>query len=52
MLQEVDDTELEDVSAGFAEDASHCDLLNASIILDIVAELIHSIDNSEVFRHE
>ena len=52
MLQEVNDTELEDVSTSFAEDASHCNLLNAPIVFYIIAEFVDGIDDSKVLRDE
>ena len=41
LLEEVDHTELEDVLARLAEDSVHGDLLNAPIVPDTVAILVH-----------
>ena len=41
LLEEVDYTELEDELASLTEDSVHGDLLNAPIVLDTVAILVH-----------
>ena len=51
LLQEVDYAELEHVAAGLAEDTTHGNLLDASIVSHIVPELVNVLDNLEV-RHE
>ena len=52
MLQEVDDTELEDVPASFAENASYGNLLYAPVVFYIISEFVDGIDDSEVLRDE
>jgi len=40
LFQKVDNTELEDVFASFLEDSGNGHLLDASVVLDVIAEFV------------
>lgn len=48
LLQEINDAKLEDEAAGLAENTMDSHLLQATVILDIIAELVDILDHNQV----